>query len=177
MSVEPAYFSRIEISYDSDLTPAERELRSREPDRTDASAGITDWMPAELLEAWLILSRDLDEATAIRPALNSTLVTQDGDLAAAMTWWPDGSGAGIHVVRADPLPERVEQLSDQFAVHEMEALWAAGRSPVWPPCPLHPDSHPLQAALVDGAAVWQCGNQVIAEIGSLEPEHGRPRRP
>ena len=165
--MEPAFISIVEIVYDSDLTAAERELLPREPDRTDASATIADWMPTELLEAWLILSRDLDEASAIRPALNTTLATRNDDLAAAMTWWPDGSGAGIHVSRTDPLPERVAQLGDQFIVHQVEALWAAGRSPVWPPCPLHPDSHPLRATLMNGAAVWQCGDALVAEIGSL----------
>jgi len=48
-------------------------------------------------------------------------------------------------------------------------LWASGRDPVWPNCPLHPDTHPLDP--VEDAAVgpaWRCPKDgTIARIGEL----------
>ncbi|SDM75135.1 hypothetical protein SAMN04487981_102467 [Streptomyces sp. cf386] len=52
----------------------------------------------------------------------------------------------------------------------MEALWSEGVAAVWPHCPDHPDTHPLQARVVDGTAVGACpkGGAVFARVGGLE---------
>lgn len=40
----------------------------------------------------------------------------------------------------------------------------------WPPCPLHPRNHPLDAAVRDGNPAWVCPAEhtIITEIGALK---------
>jgi hypothetical protein len=87
----------------------------------------------------------------------------------AMVWAPDGSGVGISVGEGWPLPERTAAVADQIQEIAIEARWASQMSATWPECPAHPNSHPLQARVVDGRAVWCCPETgaVIAEVGTL----------
>ena len=43
-------------------------------------------------------------------------------------------------------------------------------SPTWPECPTHPNTHPLEAAVLSDRAVWRCpkSGDAIAEIGTLQ---------
>jgi hypothetical protein len=85
-----------------------------------------------------------------------------------MVWFPDGSGAGIHVRAGD---QQVAMLADQLQDALVESLPSLGLPAVWPECPDHPDSHPLQAVCDEAAAVWTCprtGRQV-GPIGQLRP--------
>jgi hypothetical protein len=45
-------------------------------------------------------------------------------------------------------------------------------SATWPECPTHPNTHPLEAALLSDRAVWRCpkNGEVIAEIGTLQAD-------
>jgi len=125
-------------------------------------------MPPELFEAWQVILPDLEVPEAIVPALDASDWADDSNVqVTAATWWPDGSGAGISVAPHEPLAERVAMLADQLQDHEVEALWRAERSAVWPHCPNHPNTHPLRAEVRDGVAVWVCGTELISPIGEL----------
>jgi hypothetical protein len=131
-----------------------------------------DWMAPQLREAWLIVVRDLVSQGAIVPTLREQERGADGANEAqvwVMTWWPEGSGCGISVLRDDPLAERIAFLADGLQDAEVESLAANGLSAVWPVCPEHPDSHPLQAEVRDDTAVWVCpaGSLSVARIGHL----------
>lgn len=121
----------------------------------------------------MFVARDI-ASDAIVPTLAENDWSDDHEwLVTALTWWPDGSGAGISVRPYDSLAERVAFLADQFQENEVEALWAAGRPPVWPQCPNHPNSHPLGATVQDAVAVWMCqGTVTIAPIGDLSAQKG-----
>lgn len=89
-----------------------------------------------------------------------------------MLWTPDGAGTGIWFgdqqdqQGVDHRPWRVAD-----AVHEavVEGLWSAGRSTAWPPCPAHPDTHPLEVGVQAGRIVWACptSGERVAEVGGL----------
>lgn len=94
--------------------------------------------------------------------------TQDLGRPSVMLFGVDGSGMGIAVARADPLHERVAAVADQVQEWAIEELWGRGATN-WPPCPQHPDSHPLRATTRAGIAVWLCptDDTVAAPIGAL----------
>ena len=78
--------------------------------------------------------------------------------------------AGVRVLLdPDPPGYPLAFLADQVQDWEVEELAAAGRPATWPQCPAHPDSHPLSAEAVEGAAVWRCpaSGEVVARIGEL----------
>jgi hypothetical protein len=170
---EPRY-ARVEVittTVDAaDAMAVEELLRRRTPPPPPDQATLAEWMPPELLEAWEIIVRDLETPEAIVPMLvpDRRRGADSDTYAGAGVRWEDGRGAGISVTRHQPLAERVVQLADQFQEHEVEALWYAGRSAVWPDCPRHPNTHPLNARVHNGVAVWSCGgSDVIAPIGEL----------
>ncbi|SRR6266700_2149030 len=91
-----------------------------------------------------------------------------------MLYGEDGSGLGIRLLADAPRAEQLAHLADQVQEWAVEVLWAVGKSAVWPQCPEHPDSHPLQPQVVDeytnaAHAVWRCpkSGHVIAPIGEL----------
>jgi hypothetical protein len=96
--------------------------------------------------------------------------TADPDRPAAMLWGVDGGGRGIAVVRSETDAERIASLADQVQEWAIEELWGAGGSANWPGCPLHPDSHPMQAVARSDGAWWTCpaGRTAIALIGALQ---------
>jgi hypothetical protein len=131
-----------------------------------------DWMAGELREAWQIVVRDILTQKAIMPEMHEHDWGSNGDglvQVTAMTSWPDGSECGISVLRDDPLAERIAFLADGFQDAEVEGLAASGLSAVWPSCPQHPDTHPLQATVRDHVAVWICpaSSMPVARIGHL----------
>ncbi|WP_146197026.1 hypothetical protein [Serinibacter arcticus] len=78
------------------------------------------------------------------------------------------AGTGVAVALGASEPERVARVADVVQEWWIEELWAT--SPTnWPPCPEHPDSHPLQAVVAVERAVWACptGGRVHHEIGAL----------
>jgi hypothetical protein len=76
------------------------------------------------------------------------------------------SATGIWVDRSAPEFERVAMIADQVQEIAIEGRWAPTN---WPPCPHHPDRHPLVVSTRDRQAVWVCpANEVlIAPIGGL----------
>jgi hypothetical protein len=86
-----------------------------------------------------------------------------------IVWSPDGSGTGVSVWRSESEAERVASMADQVQEWAIEELWGDHASTNWPPCPHHPDSHPLEATVRDQSAVWVCpgDGQMVALIGAL----------
>ncbi|WP_438297590.1 hypothetical protein [Streptomyces sp. HUAS TT7] len=93
-----------------------------------------------------------------------------------MLYAPDGSGRGLTPPVDATAAERLAGLAEQVQEWAVEALWSEGAPAVWPHCPAHPDTHPLVAAVVAGAAVWVCpkSGATVARIGALE-SGARPR--
>ncbi|MFR9727148.1 hypothetical protein ACL02R_27875 [Streptomyces sp. MS19] len=109
--------------------------------------------------------RDIGAQCAVPPLLRPTGVPETPLMLCA----PDGSGAGLNEPRGTRPGERLADLADQVQDWAVEALWGAGLPAVWPVCPAHPDTHPLAAAVRDGAAVWTCPRTgaAVARVGEL----------
>lgn len=106
--------------------------------------------------------RDLARDGITPPRLDSVDWTGDADWASSMMWGADGSGTGMSVQRSASLAERVAAAADQLQEWAIEGqLWAVGRTN-WPPCPRHPDTHPLEATVVAGRATWVCRAEGLA---------------
>lgn len=151
---------------ESDPEPA--HFLTRRPQPVDQSDTAAEWMAPELYEAWQYVQRDLASSEAIMPILTASDWPSDGVQVAASFGRPDGGGRSIATLKEAALPERVAYLADQVQEAEVDALWLAGRSAVWPHCPKHPNSHPLRAEVRDGIAVWVCtDSEIMAPIGEL----------
>lgn len=83
------------------------------------------------------------------------------------------SFAGEHGTRGIRMPvghafaEQIVFVADEVQEWVVEENW--GRDSNWPKCPQHPTTHPLEAAVLDGDAVWRCPASLapIAGIGDL----------
>ncbi|AZM52689.1 hypothetical protein DMA15_08835 [Streptomyces sp. WAC 01529] len=111
--------------------------------------------------------RDLRATCAVPPLVREERDDVIGEL--VVLYEPDGSGAGLVARFGGSAAERTADLADQAQDWAVEALCAALRPAVWPECPEHPGSHPLEAGVVAGAAVWSCPRtrRVAASIGQL----------
>ena len=125
-------------------------------------------MDAELAAALTPVLADLTHATSLTPEFRN-IEWPVPDTVATMLFLSDVGGAGIWVTSGADRTDQVVSLADQVQDWTVEALWAAGRSPVWPECPEHRDSHPLRAIKQNGLAVWICPKSLseIGRIGSL----------
>jgi hypothetical protein len=87
----------------------------------------------------------------------------------AMVWEASGSGTGITLIAGQPSAHQIASLADQLQEVATEALWSERLPVAWPQCPSHPDSHPLEAAVVESHAVWRCpkSGHIIANVGAL----------
>jgi len=84
--------------------------------------------------------------------------------------WDDASthGSGVSVELGTPRHEQLARVAGQvqdWASEELHGTPAAN----WPPCPEHPGTHPLEAAVRDGAARWSCPETgaAVAAVGGL----------
>ena len=110
--------------------------------------------------------------------------TEDPDRPALVIWGVE-HGCGVAVDRTDAPAGRVAEAADRVQGWAIDELWGTGPA-AWPPCPLHPNTHPLWVR-VEGAgdaarAVWQCpaDSVAVAAVGALAPvgpSEPRPRRP
>jgi hypothetical protein len=113
--------------------------------------------------------RDLRTSGIAEPRIEDDDWADDPATASVMFWSPDGSGLGVSVNRAAPEYERVAMLADQVQDWAIEELW--GKAPTnWPPCPRHPNNHPMRVSIHDATAVWICpaDEVVISPIGELQ---------
>jgi hypothetical protein len=79
------------------------------------------------------------------------------------------SAAGIHSLRDAGQAGNLASVADQVQDFASEVLALVTGNSTWPPCPQHPDRHPLQARVVAGDAVWRCpvSGAVAAPVGRL----------
>lgn len=133
-----------------------------------------------LREAVEPVLRDL-RAYGIEPGqLDDEEWTEDPHRPSLMIWGT-GHGCGVSVGDHDSLARRVAEAADHIQGWAIDELWGTG-SAAWPPCPLHPNTHPLWVR-VDGEgdderAVWACPteSQAVAPIGTLAAD-GAPSLP
>jgi hypothetical protein len=87
------------------------------------------------------------------------------------------SGGAVIVPRQEPAVrarestvDAIVRVADLVQDAAVEAMSAASVPPVWPNCPRHPGTHPLQAAVEHEHAVWRCpvDRITIAEVGALQ---------
>ncbi|HET7396892.1 MAG TPA: hypothetical protein VFJ94_00075 [Intrasporangium sp.] len=109
-----------------------------------------------------------------------SLQREAGDGRPAFIWLTDSSG-GRTGVPLDPQLRGIDAVVWVAGIVQdaaVDALWAVGEPAVWPVCRRHPASHPMNAALVGGVAVWQCPVDLVAvaEVGQLgeHPREGLP---
>jgi hypothetical protein len=118
--------------------------------------------------------RDLRSTNGPVPKLSEFPVLDEvddfGDLQIAGVWLGGQGGArtGITVMISADEAYRIYRVADQVQEWAIEELWPAS-STNWPPCPTHPDSHPLVAEVVGDVAVWMCpaDSMPVASIGAL----------
>jgi hypothetical protein len=113
--------------------------------------------------------RDLARAGINAPRFGDDDWVGDREYVSSMMWSEDGSGSGLSVRRTARLDDRIAQAADQVQEWAIEnQLWGLARTN-WPPCPNHPESHPLQASAAGSNAVWVCpaDHSVVAPIGDV----------
>jgi len=125
-------------------------------------------MDADLEAALTPVVADLIHGASLIPEFREVEWPTQGTVA-TMLFLSDAGGAGIAIRSGADRIGQVVSLADQVQDWAVEALWGVGRSPVWPECPEHPDSHPLRAVERNGAAIWVCPVSLneICRIGSL----------
>ena len=125
-------------------------------------------MDEVLRQAMEPVLRDLQGAGIAAPRIEDDDWTGDPDLPSVMLRSPDGSATGVSVARFDAVFERIASAADQVQEWAIEELWGHA-STNWPPCPQHPNSHPMKATTRDGAAVWVCpaDDALVSKIGEL----------
>ncbi|MEU6803105.1 hypothetical protein [Streptomyces neyagawaensis] len=119
---------------------------------------------SEFSEALAAVLRDLRAQCSVRPE-----VREDEDGPGVVVYAPEGSGWGVWAEPDGRPGVLTAEVADQVQGWAVEALWAAGESAVWPSCPAHPNTHPLEAAVEKGTAVWCCprGGATTVPVGEL----------
>jgi hypothetical protein len=112
--------------------------------------------------------RDLRGVEIVPARIEDDDWTGDQDSASAMLWSSDGSGTGVYVSRSAQAVERIAAMADQVQDWAIEELWGQA-STNWPPCPQHPNGHPMKATTRGDAAVWVCpvDGTVVSLVGAL----------
>lgn len=92
----------------------------------------------------------------------------------AWIWMPDGSGIGLsaQIVEGsdeEAFTEAVAALAETVQEAVIECVSMRNGSSTWPPCPAHPDRHPLVVAVHGHAVMWDCPNteRPVAPLGKL----------
>jgi hypothetical protein len=116
---------------------------------------------------------DLARTTGLTFSVRGEQWSDDPEMVTAFPLGRLGEQVGIRLTASDSEAKQEADIADQVQEWAIEELWGDGLSAVWPQCPEHPDTHPLAPVVQDGVAVWSCpvSHAVVAEIGSLEPEH------
>jgi len=112
--------------------------------------------------------RDLRSTGGPVPRVSDSDWIGHPSMASAMVHGHGFESTGISVLLLASKAEQVASIADQVQEWAIEQLWG-GASTNWPPCPLHPTTHPLMASVVDNVATWVCPRDAtaIAPIGEL----------
>jgi hypothetical protein len=125
-------------------------------------------MDAELEAALVPVLADLSSATALIPGFEDVDWPVEGAVG-TMLFLQGAGRAGVSITKSAERADQVVSLADQVQNWAVEALSGSGRSPIWPECPEHPDSHPLRPIGRSGTALWVCpvSHDEISAIGSF----------
>jgi hypothetical protein len=100
--------------------------------------------------------RDLASLGIAQPRIEDAAWADGRQGSSVMLLAPKGFGRGLRIDCGDSEVERVVSAAAQIQEWAIEdALWPSS-STNWPPCPHHPNNHPMLAATRDQLAVWQC---------------------
>jgi hypothetical protein len=79
-----------------------------------------------------------------------------------------GNRIGIRLRVAASEAERIAEVADQVQDWVIDELMGTSATN-WPPCPTHPESHPLEVSTREHVAVWICpvDRTPISQIGAL----------
>jgi hypothetical protein len=112
--------------------------------------------------------RDIRTSGVPMPEIRDEDWADDPLTATAMLCSPEGSASGLRVDIDAPERDRIAMVADQVQEWVIEELWGHAATN-WPPCPNHPDSHPLTASTRDGVAFWICPSDLMpfSPVGSL----------
>jgi len=127
-----------------------------------------DHVDDELAIALAPVLADLSSAPSISPEFPDDDWSGMQGVATTMIFF-GGAGTGISINLGTNRTQQMVSLADQIQVAVVEALWRAGRSPIWPECPEHLDTHPLRSVESNDTAVWVSPKSRIEVclIGSL----------
>lgn len=84
----------------------------------------------------------------------------------------DGSGGfGVDTGLSDDPAEQLWHVADRLQDGLHDSLWSAGLPAVWPECPRHPGTHPLEVRVTAAGVSWVCPkiSVVVAAVGRLLP--------
>jgi len=111
--------------------------------------------------------RDIRATRVPEPEIRDTDWLEDKQFLSAILEG-DGSERSVCVRKADKAPFQVAEMADQVQEWVIEELWPAGPTN-WPPCPSHPENHPMQAAVVGSTATWVCPKEwkPFTPVGNL----------
>lgn len=112
-------------------------------------------MHEELRRAMAPVMVDVRAAGGPVPVVRDEAWTDNPSLATAILDSPKWS-TGVGLMLSAPDASAVVALADQLQKWVIEELWCEAAPTNWPPCPHHAESHPLTAAVRDGAAMWAC---------------------
>lgn len=108
-----------------------------------------------LRQALVPVLRDLRTSGLAEPEICEDDWAEDPLLASAMLWSADGSATGIRLTlaasEADGIAEVAGQVQD-WVIEELQGTSGTN----WPPCPSHPENHPLMASTREHVALWVC---------------------
>ena len=125
-------------------------------------------MDERLSEALLPVLRDARSTIGVAPDIVDERWSDFPGLLSALMRTPDATW-GVAVMAGGSPAQRVVAAADAVQVWVIEQLWGQGRAAAWPPCPEHPDTHPLAPQEREGLSVWACprDGSVAFEIGAL----------
>jgi hypothetical protein len=88
----------------------------------------------------------------------------DADFPAFLHDPADGMAIGIRMIVGDEPWASVLGMTEQIQEAAFELVWSP-----WPECPDHPNGHPLEPDVREGAVVWMCarGGRVVSRVGEL----------
>jgi hypothetical protein len=162
---EAAYLAALRARFGNDFAGRHRrlgELYGRPRPFTDGEGVVLREVMAPVV--WDILT-----SGAVLPVIQDEAYPEDDETFCVWLWGSDGTGLGVWIYEARLGAEQVAWVAEQVQDWEIEELAAVGRSATWPVCPDHPDSHPLDAVVDDGNAVWRCprSGRTISAIGAF----------
>ncbi len=93
---------------------------------------------------------------------------QEGVASACLSSADGPGGTGVSVVLGAPFPEQLAHVADQVHDWAVEELWGTA-STSWPPCPEHPDRHPLVVRRAGDGVTWACptSGTAVCRVGEL----------